>query len=470
MTQVNKDSKIIIVGAGVFGLSTALWLAKSGYKSVTVFDQQPYFTNSYRDGADGASADINKIIRFSYGKEIEYQSLALEASHIWDEWNQELANLKQSGEDAGLPPGLSSGDKLWFNSRMLRMSASESYGEFEKETLKTMEKEARLREKQFECRNEADIQRAQESGWGHKVDPFHRKELGRAHSAVLDSTAGFVAAGRSCLWALHLCRKSGVNRTDGSVYGIETEDSRSHSADLIIVACGGWTPTLVPEISRSLETTAGSIVTVQIPQDNQELWDRYAPENMPVFTWGMREGRGMYGFPRMEDGIVKFGYRATKWTNYDDINGKPLSVPKTAHTSKRETNIPLTALHAVKDFISEYLPELTPLGINSTRLCWYTDSIDNSFMIDHVPSRPGLMVCSGGSGHGFKFLPILGREVVKIVEGGKKNVYGEMWRWRDPKEGGKNNGLEEGVSGPRVLAKQKMASEKDWSFGGSSRL
>lgn len=91
-------------------------------------------------------------------------------------------------------------------------------------------------------------------------------------------------------------------------------------------------------------------------------------------------------------------------------------------------------------------------------------------MIDHVPSRPGLIVCSGGSGHGFKFLPILGREAVKIIEGREKNVYAEMWKWRTAKEGRKNNGLEEGADGPRVLAKQEMACEKDWKFGESSHL
>lgn len=79
------------------------------------------------------------------------------------------------------------------------------------------------------------------------------------------------------------------------------------------------------------------------------------------------------------------------------------------------------------------------------------------------------MVCSGGSGHGFKFLPILGREVVKIIEG-EKNVYGKMWQWREAQVGTKSNGLEEGPSGPRVLSKLEMATEKDWLFGGSARL
>lgn len=71
------------------------------------------------------------------------------------------------------------------------------------------------------------------------------------------------------------------------------------------------------------------------------------------------------------------------------------------------------------------------------------------------------MVCSDGSGHGFKFLPILGREVVRIIEGGEKTVYGRMWAWRMPQPGKENNGLEEGEDGWRVLGKQRMSSEED---------
>ena len=43
-------------------------------------------------------------------------------------------------------------------------------------------------------------------------------------------------------------------------------------------------------------------------------------------------------------------------------------------------------------------------------MCWYTDSLDNSFVIDYVPGYgDSLFVASGGSGHGFKFLPVLGK-------------------------------------------------------------
>ena len=43
-------------------------------------------------------------------------------------------------------------------------------------------------------------------------------------------------------------------------------------------------------------------------------------------------------------------------------------------------------------------------------MCWYTDSIDNHFVADYVPGyNESLFVASGGSGHGFKFLPIMGQ-------------------------------------------------------------
>lgn len=36
---MDTNSRVIVVGAGVFGLSTALELARKGYKNVTVVDR-----------------------------------------------------------------------------------------------------------------------------------------------------------------------------------------------------------------------------------------------------------------------------------------------------------------------------------------------------------------------------------------------------------------------------------------------
>jgi glycine/D-amino acid oxidase-like deaminating enzyme len=57
----NKSDPIVIVGAGIFGLSTAIHLAKRGYEDVHVFDKQPYEQTlySYLDGCDAASAGMS---------------------------------------------------------------------------------------------------------------------------------------------------------------------------------------------------------------------------------------------------------------------------------------------------------------------------------------------------------------------------------------------------------------------------
>ena len=146
MPLIQPSSRIIIVGAGVFGLSTALWLARAGYQDVTVLDMQDTATACYSPSViDSASADINKIIRFSYGSEIDYQRLASQAAAEWEKWNAQLAEASPDE----LPPGLKTGNRrLWWNCGSLRMSATSEFGDFELRTLQSMERDG-IRETQF---------------------------------------------------------------------------------------------------------------------------------------------------------------------------------------------------------------------------------------------------------------------------------------------------------------------------------
>ena len=75
-----------------------------------------------------------------------------------------------------------------------------------------------------------------------------------------------------------------------------------------------------------------------------------------------------------------------------------------------------------------------------------------------------LFVASGGSGHGFKFLPVFGEHFVNQLEK-KEDQFTPYWKWRSAVPGQKANGLEEGEEGPRVLDKAPMASKEDWRFG-----
>ena len=156
---LSPASRILILGSGVFGLSTALWLARSGFCDVTVLDMQDTAAKGYdpRAGVDSASADLNKILRFSYGSELAYQRLAVQAAALWDQWNADLA----ATPDAELPPVLRGGGnpaerkRLWWNAGRLRTSVTAGrLSEYELQTLASMEKDG-LGEMQFRTDDEA---------------------------------------------------------------------------------------------------------------------------------------------------------------------------------------------------------------------------------------------------------------------------------------------------------------------------
>src|ERR1700722_2618545 len=73
---------IIVVGAGVFGASAALELARRGH-TVTLMDPGPI------PHPRAASTDISKAVRMDYGSDELYMSLMEEALTVWDQWNRE---------------------------------------------------------------------------------------------------------------------------------------------------------------------------------------------------------------------------------------------------------------------------------------------------------------------------------------------------------------------------------------------
>lgn len=68
---VSQNSSIIILGAGAWGLSTALHLRNAGYTDVTVFERSEQIPSPY-----SAAWDLNKIVRAEY-EDPFYTDLAL---------------------------------------------------------------------------------------------------------------------------------------------------------------------------------------------------------------------------------------------------------------------------------------------------------------------------------------------------------------------------------------------------------
>ncbi len=190
-----------------------------------------------------------------------------------------------------------------------------------------------------------------------------------------------------------------VDTDDQSVVkGVRTVNRSEYLADLVIVAGGGWTPTLVPELDGLCETTAGSVVSYQIPQCSP-LWDRFAPENFPTYMIGIRAGAegGVYGFPRDPNGVVKIEYRGTKYI-FPYCNS---IFPKTLTHTHLDTQTPRpnpTGASAVSPrhvtLPHPYLP--FPLPPSASSKLSSQPTFQNSFpMICQSPGR----VCAGTTTH-----------------------------------------------------------------------
>jgi sarcosine oxidase/L-pipecolate oxidase len=86
-------------------------------------------------------------------------------------------------------------------------------------------------------------------------------------------------------------------------------------------------------------------------------------------------------------------------------------------------------------------------------------------LVDYHPTYSGLFLASGGSGHGFKFFPVIGDRIADAIEGMLEFSLRSLWAW--PKEAvlnfdGTEDGSRSGIKG--------LVLEQELSKGRSSKL
>ncbi|QPG75834.1 hypothetical protein FOA43_003196 [Brettanomyces nanus] len=435
-----KDSKIVIIGSGVFGISAAYHLAKEQYQNIKVFDKGDYDNNKFNplQGATGASTDFNKLVRASYVEKVHYQNLALESLAVYYEWNKQLKSA------AFLPEGLTNDDLIFKNTGYVRL---DDYPNNEEErTLANFSKQG-LRAYEYDINDPEDIERSKITGWYSKIDPLNQKGTVKTLSGVLDSIAGVANADKALLWMKYLCERTGnvdfiygpragsvskivySSETPEKVVGIETADGKYYPADYVIVAAGGWTPQLLPSKNQErLESVGSTFICVQIPHDRQDLLEKY--KNFPMVNWKLTfEGNlrkdGVYMFPATDDGIIKIGANDHFWRYLTGNDKGILSVPNTDFKL-----LPLESLNTYKKFFRQWLGDLSNAGVKIEKSRYRFSAVGqhNEFVIDFIPGHSNLIVSSGGGFHGFKFLPIIGRFVEGLISG-KDYKYAEFFKF-----------------------------------------
>lgn len=472
MPPPSKKDKVIIVGAGVYGLSTALSFLKDGFEDVHLFDKNDYTSQSYSwfKGCDSASSDMNKIFRSSYGDKTHYQKMSLASRDIFLEWNRMIAE-----------EGFEGGEPVYINSGNVHLTDQHELPDFERETLENMP------DGTIDINDPRATEKALKKGLSEdSVDPFLCKSRGIKLQGILDTTGGTMVADKMCRWVLHLCARTGgsrfkshlgtevqellveYNQSTGSkkCVGIKTKDGNCHFSKLVICLMGAWIAQYVPEAGEKVEATGGTVAFVKIT--DPKLLKRFDQNNFPSWTYKVRDGAmgGLYGFPvSASGGYMKIGYRGIKWTN--PSNGLNSKV-KTKYTPESETNVPLFGLKLIKNFVRTHLPQIDK--IEATRLCWYSDTEDNDFLISYCPyyEDKSLFVGAGDSGHAFMMFGVLGDHIKDIIYGEENPFLTDLFSWSRKRE--PLNRINWGLEDPRALQNVKMATPRDWYIGPEEEL
>jgi len=190
-----------------------------------------------------------------------------------------------------------------------------------------------------------------------------------------------------------------------------TDEGDRYQPGQIIVAAGAWTPQLVTELSDRL-VAVGQPVMHFAPTDA-------APFRSPRFVpWAADIGRtGWYGFCANAADVVKVAN-----------HGRGRRVDPRQPRALDEG-----AEGMFRSFLHGSIPDLGAAPIVDTRLCLYCDSFDGDLLIARHPETPGLVIAAGGSGHGFKFAPVLGDIIADVAEG-KPNRWAHRFAWREHAE------------------------------------
>ncbi|WP_419937276.1 N-methyl-L-tryptophan oxidase [Candidatus Palauibacter sp.] len=173
-----------------------------------------------------------------------------------------------------------------------------------------------------------------------------------------------------------------------SASGVRIRTARGeYAARRLAIAAGAWTPQLLPRLSLPLEVER----TVQ-------YWLEPAGEHAnalaegPAWVWELEREGTWYGFPPTARGLkAGMHFQAGRRTDVEQVDRE---------VGSAETE-------ALRNLFDRYAPGAAGAPTHAS-VCLYTNTPDENFILDRHPRLSRVAIFAGGSGHAFKFLPVLG--------------------------------------------------------------
>ncbi|WP_034590411.1 N-methyl-L-tryptophan oxidase [Hamadaea tsunoensis] len=346
---------VIIVGAGSMGSAAAYALARRGASVVALDRFTPPHTR-------GAHAGGSRIIRMTYAEGPAYVPLLRRTYALWEALDPTLVT-PTGGLNIGRPgSGTVAG----------ALESAVAYG-LDHEVL-----DASALRRRFPAFTPAADEVAVYDVAAGIVEPERAIATLLSRAASLGASFRFGTSAES--WS-----------TSDSGVSVVLSDGSTLSADRLVLAPGGWAPGLL-----------GFPVPLRVSRRIQHYWaspgPAYEPSAFPVWIWESGEGIG-YGMPAFgAEGWVKAAF------HHGDEPASPAEGVRPYAPGEEEP---------VRSWLADRIPGLSRhVGAKE---CMYTLTPDENFLIGAHPSDSRVVVAAGFSGHGFKFVPVVGEILASLA-------------------------------------------------------
>ncbi len=362
--------KVVVAGAGAFGGWTALWLLRKGYE-VTLVD--PFGPGNNQSSSGGET----RLIRAFYEKQI-YFDLTRRSIDLWKEFDQ------LTGQKIFHQNGL-----MIFNYKPNTPESDAAIPLYRKAGL--------------------PLDKISTADAAKRWPQVRTEDLDHI---LFDPQAGFLEARKGAISVGDQFIKEGgtyieqkiqkENLTNGKATGVTLADGKRLEADHFVFACGPWLTRLFPSLTSKLRIVRGLEYFFASPPDKADWMENRLP------TWMDRDLDG----PFRPFGVPGAAYRGFKLG---------LTPPKDNDVTNRFDTYDRHATEAeiqlARGVLARRFPKMVGQPLIEHRVCQYTNTPDNDFILDQHPEASNAWILGGDSGHGYKLGPALGEMAARTVVG-----------------------------------------------------
>ena len=364
--DVGRDggSDLVVVGAGVMGAWTALQALRRGWRTTLI--------DAFGAGHSRAtSGDETRIIRSSHGADPLYSRWSREARDAWIELGQSRA------ERFFVPAGA-----LWF------AHAADGFEAASETTLRSLD---------------IPVERLEPAEVNVRWPQLRTDDLA---FAVFEPEAGLLMARRGVAGVARQFETEGGRfelawagpgqQDGGRLLDVVTPDGTRRAGDQFVFAAGPWLPRLFPEVAGELIRVTKQDVVFIGPAAGD---GRFAADRLPCWV---DYAAAFYGIPAIDGRGMKLA-PDRYGPIFDPSNGERIVDPESVRLARR--------------YLARRFPDLADAPVVETRVCQYETTPDTHFVIDRHPGYDNVWLVGGGSGHGFKHGPVIGRHMADRLAG-----------------------------------------------------